>query len=77
MSYAIIEVGKVAKMQVKEVGKVTLLNCSKREMVEAEKIDDGNVVFEHKSFVERLKEYDGEIEVYEFDWGESVGREMM
>ena len=64
-------------MQVKEVGKVTLLNCPKREMGEAEKIDDGNVVFEHKSFVERLKEYDGEIEVYEFDWGESVGREMM
>ena len=76
-SYAIIEVGKVAKMQVKEVGKVTLLNCSKREMGEAEKSDDSNAIFEHKSFGERLKEYGGAIEVYEFDWGEPVGREMM
>jgi len=64
-------------MQVKEVGKVTLLNCSNREMVEAEKLDDSNVAFEHKSFVDRLEEYDGEIEVYEFDWGELVGREMV
>lgn len=77
MSYAIIEVGKVVKMQAKEVGKVTLLNCAKREMGEAEKLDDSNAIFEHKSFGERLKEYDGEIEVYEFDWGEPVGREMV
>ena len=77
VSYAIIEVGKVAKMQVKEVGKVTLLNCSNREMDELEKSDDSNAIFEHKSFGKRLKEYDGEIEVYEFDWGEPVGREMM
>ena len=77
MSYAIIEVGKVAKMQVKEVGKVTLLNCSKREMGEAEKSDDSNAIFEHKSFSERLKEYDGEIEVYEFDWGKHEGREIL
>lgn len=77
MSYGIIEVGKVAKMHVKEVGKVTLLNCSNREMVEAEKSDDSNAIFEHKSFGERYKEYDGEIEVYEFDWGKLVGREMV
>ncbi|SOB98412.1 hypothetical protein SAMN02910411_1447 [Pseudobutyrivibrio ruminis DSM 9787] len=64
-------------MQVKEVGKVTLLNYSNREMVEAEKSDDSNAIFERKSFGERLKEYDGEIEIYEYDWGEPVGREMM
>ena len=46
-------------------------------MGEAEKSDGSNVVFEHKSFIDRLKEYDGEIEVYEFDWGEPVGREMV
>ncbi|WP_179670675.1 hypothetical protein [Pseudobutyrivibrio ruminis] len=61
----------------KEVGKVTLLNYSNREMVEAEKSDDSNAIFERKSFGERLKEYDGEIEIYEYDWGEPVGREMM
>lgn len=64
-------------MQVKEVGKVTLLNCSSREMGEAEKSDDSNAIFEHKSFGERLKEYGGAIEVYEFDWGEPVGIEMV
>ena len=77
VSYAIIEVGKVVKMQAKEVEKVTLLNCAKQEMGEAEKSDDNNAIFEHKPFSDRRKEYDGEIEVYEFDWGEPVGREMM
>ncbi|MBE5910554.1 MAG: hypothetical protein E7276_05250 [Pseudobutyrivibrio sp.] len=63
-------------MYVKEVGKVELVNCAKQEMVGMEKSEDSSKVFEHKSFVERLKEYDGEIEVYDFDWGEPVGREM-
>ena len=71
------EVGKVEKMQVKEVGKVTLLNFSNWKMGEAEKLDGSNVVFEHKSFVDRLEEYDGEIEVYEFDWGKPEGREIL
>ena len=65
-------------MYVKEDGKVMILNCVNQEMGEAdEKSDDSNVVFEHKPFVERLKEYDGEIVVYDFDWGESVGREII
>ena len=64
-------------MYVKEVGKVELLNYPKQEMAEDEKTDNNCVIFEHKSFVERLEEYDGEIEIYEFDWGEPVGREMM
>ena len=64
-------------MQVKEVGTVTLLNFSNWEMGEAEKSDDSNAILEHKSFGERLKEYGGVIEIYEFDWGESVGREMV
>ena len=46
-------------------------------MGEAEKSDDSNAIFEHKSFGERLKEYDGEIEVYEFDWGKPEGREIL
>lgn len=56
---------------------MTLLDCSKQEMGEAEKLDGSNGVFEHKSFVERLKEYDGEIEVYEFDWGKPEVREIL
>ena len=64
-------------MYAKEVGKVELVNCAKQEMGEAEKLDESNAIFEHKPFSDRLKEYDGEIEVYEFDWGEPVGREMV
>jgi hypothetical protein len=64
-------------MYVKEDGKVELVNCAKQEMGEAEKSDDSNAIFEHKSFGERLKEYGGAIEVYEFDWGEPVGREIL
>ena len=33
--------------------------------------------FKHKSFEERLAEYDGEITICEFDWGEPVGKEML
>ena len=34
-------------------------------------------VFKHKSLKERLAEYDGKIEVAEFDWGEPQGREIL
>ena len=34
-------------------------------------------VFKHKSFQERLKEFDGNISVCDFDWGEPEGRELM
>lgn len=33
--------------------------------------------FVHKSFEDRLKEYNGKISVCDFDWGEPKGREMM
>ena len=33
--------------------------------------------FTHKTFEERLAEYDGEIDVCDFDWGEPVGRELL
>ena len=33
--------------------------------------------FVHKTFEERLAEYDGQIEVYDFDWGQPEGREML
>ena len=31
----------------------------------------------HKSFEERLAEYNGEISVCDFDWGEPMGRELL
>jgi antitoxin MazE len=33
--------------------------------------------FKHKTFEERLAEYNGKIEITEFDWGEPKGREML
>ena len=33
--------------------------------------------FKHKTFEERLAEYDGQISVFEYDWGEPVGKEML
>ena len=33
--------------------------------------------FEHKKFEERLAEYNGEITVSSFDWGEPAGREIL
>ncbi len=33
--------------------------------------------FKHKSFEERLQEYDNQISVYSFDWGEPEGREIL
>ncbi len=33
--------------------------------------------FQHKSFLVRLDEYGGKIEVADFDWGDPVGREIL
>lgn len=33
--------------------------------------------FTHKTFEERLTEFDGEISFYDFDWGEDKGREQI
>jgi antitoxin MazE len=34
-------------------------------------------VFRHRTFEERLAEYDGKMDVQDFDWGEPTGREML
>lgn len=31
----------------------------------------------HRTFEERLAEYDGKISVYDFNWGEPEGRELL
>lgn len=33
--------------------------------------------YKHKTFEERVAEYNGEISVYDFDWGEPVGKEIL
>lgn len=33
--------------------------------------------FKHRSFEERLAEYNGEILVCDFDWGDPVGKEFL
>lgn len=33
--------------------------------------------FEHKSFEERMAEYNGKIDICSFDWGEPEGRELL
>ena len=44
-------------------------------------VENGTIVlkkqFVHKSFEERLAEYNGEISVCDFDWGEPMGRELL
>ena len=44
-------------------------------------VEDGAIVirkvYKHKTFEERLAEYDGRIEVTGYDWGEPKGREML
>ncbi len=44
----------------------------KMKMAGTKKSKDSSKVFEHKSFVERLKEYDGEIGVYDFNMDNDV-----
>ena len=34
-------------------------------------------VFRHRTFKERLAEYDGKMEVQNFDWGEPAGKELL
>lgn len=34
-------------------------------------------VFPHRTFEDRLAEYDGKIEIQAFDWGEPVGKEIL
>lgn len=33
--------------------------------------------YKHKTFEERVAEYNGEISICDFDWGEPVGKEIL
>ena len=45
------------------------------------KVENGVIMlqkaFTHRSFKERLADYEGEISIYDFDWGEPVGKEIL
>lgn len=50
------------------------------ELLQIEVIDDSIVLkkaFKHKTFEERVAEYNGEISICDYDWGEPVGKEIL
>ncbi len=62
----------------KEITEKLLLKVS--DVLEASVENDAIVLrkkFVHKTFEERLAEYNGEISVCDFDWGEPKGREIL
>ena len=57
-----------------------LLNLKKEDILQMEATEDAIVIrkaFRHKTFEERLSDYNGEISVEAFDWGEPKGRELL
>ena len=56
------------------------LNISISDTLQLDVKDDAIVLkktFKHKSFEERLAEYNGKISVEDFDWGDSMGKELV
>lgn len=56
------------------------LNIGISDTLQIEIVNDAIVLkktFKHKTFEERVAEYDGKISVCDFDWGESVGKELL
>ncbi len=53
----------------------------KNEDVLQIEVDENTIILRkmprHKTFEERLAEYDGQIDVYGFDWGDPLGRELV
>lgn len=50
------------------------------DTLQIEVIDDSIVLkktFKHKTFEERVAEYNGEISICDYDWGEPVGKEIL
>ena len=51
-----------------------------KDILQIEVIDDSIVLkkaFKHKTFEERVAEYNGEISICDYDWGEPVGKEIL
>lgn len=56
------------------------LNIGVSDMLQIDVVENSIVLkkaFRHKTFEERLQEYQGEISVCDFDWGEPIGKELL
>lgn len=56
------------------------LHIQVSDILQIEVVNDSIVLkkaFKHKSFEDRLKEYNDEISVCDYDWGEPVGKELL
>ena len=56
------------------------LNINISDTLQIDVVNDTIVlkkIFKHKTFEERVKEYDGKISVCDYDWGEPLGRELL
>lgn len=57
-----------------------MLQWKQSDPLELEVVDDKLEIrkrFVHRTFEDRLSEYDGKISICDYDWGEPVGREML
>ena len=74
------ELGSIVYMRIYiHEGIVEKMQLKTSDVLDIEIKDDPIVLrkkFVHKSFEERLAEYNGEISVCDFDWGEPAGREI-
>lgn len=58
---------------------LTKANIKADDVLEVEAAENMIILrkpFRHRSFEERLAEFDGKIDIQEFDWGEPYGKEM-
>ena len=56
------------------------IHAQKEDLFEIDVENDAIVLrkkFKHRSFEERLAEYNGEIHVTDFDWGDPIGKEIL
>ena len=56
------------------------MKLKQEDILEMETTEDSIIIrkaFQHKTFEERLAQYNGDISVNPFEWGEPVGREMI
>ena len=81
--------GDQVKVQVKEWGNshgiripaavLQMLGIKASDKLDLQ-VEDNRIVlqkaFKHKTFRERLEEYDGNITICDFDWGTPAGKEM-
>ena len=75
------QIDNVSEKSVRSVREGLIDECRKKAYIDKSRIENDSIVlrkqFVHKTFEERLAEFNGEITVCDFDWGEPVGREIL